>query len=278
MKGKVVVISGASSGIGEELGKLFSSKGANVVLSARRAEKLHDVARQCIDIGAERAEVISCDVSKEGDCKQLIAKTVDIFGQIDMLILNAGVGQSFFLEAMSPDVNIHQYMDVNYYGAVFPTISALPYLHSTNGRIVVVSSLGGLMPFPRQTLYNASKYALLGFFESLRMELLSKGSEVSVTIVCPGFVKTEITSGGGLGRDGKPIGKAASQKSLPGVKMISAKECAEDIAKAAESRTPLRVTPYWYTPILLMRKLFPNLVDKILVKIFSPSKNKKSTV
>lgn len=108
---------------------------------------------------------------------------------------------------MNEDVNIRQFMDINYYGCVYPTISALPYLQKTNGRIMVVSSIGGLIPFPRQTLYNASKYALMGFFESLRMELLSKQSKVSITMVCPGFVKTEITSGGGIGKDGKPIGK-----------------------------------------------------------------------
>ena len=110
---------------------------------------------------------------------------------------------------MNKDVNIRQFMDINYYGCVYPTIAALPHLQKTDGRIVVVSSLGGLMPFPRQTLYNASKYALNGFFDSLRMELQSKQSGVSITIICPGFIETEITSGGGLGRDGKPIGKLA---------------------------------------------------------------------
>lgn len=107
---------------------------------------------------------------------------------------------------MQPGVNIRTFMDVNYYGCVYPTIAALPHLQKTDGRIVVVSSLGGLVPFPRQTLYNASKYALNGFYDSLRLELQSRGSGVSVTLVCPGFVKTEITAGGGLGRDGKPMG------------------------------------------------------------------------
>lgn len=109
---------------------------------------------------------------------------------------------------MNDDVNIRQFMDINYYGCVYPTIAALPYLQKSNGRIMVVSSIGGLIPFPRQTLYNASKYALMGFFESLRMELLSKQSKVSITMVCPGFVKTDITSGGGIGKDGKPVGKS----------------------------------------------------------------------
>ena len=107
---------------------------------------------------------------------------------------------------MKSDVNYHQFMDINYYGCVYPTIAALPHLQKSNGRLIVVSSLGGLIPFPRQTFYNASKYALNGFFDSLRMELMGKQSGVSITMVCPGFVQTEITAGGGLGRDGKPIG------------------------------------------------------------------------
>ncbi|CAE7848218.1 HSD5, partial [Symbiodinium microadriaticum] len=84
---------------------------------------------------------------------------------------------SFFLEKMAEDVNVRQFMDVNYYGCVYPTVAALPHLHTSAGRIVVVSSLGGIMPFPRQTLYNASKYALVGFFDTLRMELQSKRSQ-----------------------------------------------------------------------------------------------------
>ena len=108
---------------------------------------------------------------------------------------------------MSKDANIHQFMDINYYGCVYPTIEALPFLQQSNGRIMIISSIGGLIPFPRQTLYNASKYALLGFFETLRMELQSKQSQVTITMICPGFVKTNITSGGGIGKDGKPIGK-----------------------------------------------------------------------
>ena len=160
--GKVVVITGASSGIGEELGLLYAKKGANVILAARRADKLESVTSRCLSSSKEKgfnSEVIalSCDVSKENDCKQLIDSTIAKFGKLDMLILNAGVGQSFFFEATSESFDIRQFMDINYYGCVYPTMFGLPYLHKTGGRIVVVSSLGGLMPFPRQTFYNATK-------------------------------------------------------------------------------------------------------------------------
>jgi len=191
--GKVVVVSGASSGIGKEISLLYAKQSARLILSARRQEQLESVAASCRAAGAENVEVVICDVSKEVDCKNMIEKAVTNYGGLDILILNAGVGQSFFLEAMNPDVNIRQFMDVNYYGCIYPTIAALPYLQkSTNeggGKIGVISSVGGLVPFPRQTLYNASKYALFGFFDSLRMELQSKKSHVNITMVCPGFVE-----------------------------------------------------------------------------------------
>ena len=169
---------------------------------------------------------------------------------------------------MNPEVNIHQYMDINYYGCVNTTIAALPYLQKSNGVIAVVSSLGGLMPFPRQTLYNASKYALIGFYDSLRMELKAKHSKVSICMICPGFVSTGITKGGGLGRDGKPIG-VSLEKASP-IPMSTVEDCATDILKAIDTRTDLTITPWWYTPICFMHKLFPSFVQSILLRVFAP--------
>jgi NADP-dependent 3-hydroxy acid dehydrogenase YdfG len=157
---KVVVITGGSSGIGEELGQLYAAKGAHVVMAARRVEKLEAAVKKCKEAaksGEVQVVAQACDVSKEADCKTLIEETINKFGKIDTLILNAGIGQSFFFESTSPEANIRQFMDINYYGCVYPTTYALPHLHKTAGRIVVVSSLGGLMPFPRQTYYNATK-------------------------------------------------------------------------------------------------------------------------
>jgi NADP-dependent 3-hydroxy acid dehydrogenase YdfG len=159
---KVVLITGASSGIGEELGMIYAARGDNVILAARRIEKLEGVLKNCRDqagSGKNGSVVMTqaCDVANQEDCKLLIDTAMAKFGRIDTLILNAGVGQSFFFESTSPDMNIRQFMDINYYGCVYPTMYALPELHNTAGRIVVVSSIGGLMPFPRQTFYNASK-------------------------------------------------------------------------------------------------------------------------
>lgn len=211
---------------------------------------------------------------------------------------------------MHSDFNIRQYMDVNYYGCVYPTIAALPHLQKSTadggGRIVVVSSLGGLIPFPRQTLYNASKYALLGFFDTLRMELQAKGSKVSISTICPGFIKTEITAGGGLGRDGKPVGTsmdpaankisnssnsptdsvtdAAKTASKPkktsaggGIQMISAADCAQQAIAAAEIRAHTTIIPkYPYLIIYNLRKFFPRWIDALLIKMYAPPPKPKN--
>lgn len=276
LNGKVVVITGASSGIGEELGLLYAKSGANLVLAARRVDKLESVTSRCLSSIKEKgfnSTVIplSCDVSKESDCKQLVDATIAKFGKLDMLILNAGVGQSFFMEATSETFDIRQFMDINYYGCVYPTMFGLPYLHKTGGRIVVVSSLGGLMPFPRQTFYNATKYALVGFFDTLRLEIQGKGTGVSISMICPGFVQTEITAGGGLGRDGKPIGKSMGGS----YKMITAAQCATEIAEAAEARQRLLITPKMYKPLIWIRKFFPELIDSYLTKQFVPKSGDK---
>lgn len=164
-------------------------------------------------------------------------------------------------------------MDVNYYGCVNTTIAALPILQKSKGAICVVSSLGGVMPFPRQTLYNASKYALMGFYDTLRMELQAKGSGVSISMICPGFVKTGITAGGGLGKDGKPIG-VSLEKASP-IPMISAKDCAEQIIRAVESRKKMLIVPSWYKPTYYLHKLFPSVVEAVMNMVFAPSPKKK---
>lgn len=280
---KTVVITGASSGIGEEVAKIYASQGVHLFLSARRVEKLAAVKDACLQESKGATEgsarkgsvsVISCDVAKEASCKALIDEVLRSTGAIDILVLNAGVGQTFFLEAMKEDVDYKQFMNVNYYGCLFPTLAALPHLSKTSGSIVVVSSLGGLIPYPRQTFYNASKFALVGFFETLRMELnmkkRPKGQDpVSITMVCPGFVETELTKGAGIGKDGKPFGSASEDSSKaatsrPG--MMSARKCAEDIVRATELKKKLLITPRWYWPIYVLRTMFPTIMDKVISK------------
>jgi len=270
-KGKVVVITGASSGIGEELALQYAKQGAKVVISARRVDKLNNLAETCKQTASD-VLVVAADVSKEADCKNLVETATQKFGAIDILILNAGLGQAFFLEATEGNTSMFKdFMEINYWGAVWTTYFALPALRKSRGRIAVISSMGGLVPFPRQTLYNSSKYALQGFFETLRTELGSSG--VSVTVANPGFIKTEMTTGAGIGKDGKPLSQSVvsgkpNANALAGSGMMSAKECARQIIAAIGQRERNIIVPSWYRFFPILKFFSPELLDYFLKKKF----------
>lgn len=168
--GKVVVITGASSGIGEALALFYASLGASLVLAARRSDKLKSVADKCSKLGSP-VLCVQADVSKEEDCKNLIEKTIDETGRIDILILNAGITMLKRLDELKNLDGVKKLMDVNFWGTVYCTFHALKYLKESRGTICVVSSLLGKGWAPTRTAYAASKHALDGFFHSLRLEV-----------------------------------------------------------------------------------------------------------
>jgi len=179
---QVVIVTGASAGIGRSLSLLLASQCAKVVIAARRVERLEKIAEQCRMFCGE-VLVVPTDVSNEMQCKALIEKTINAYGKLDMLINNAGLAASALLDEF-PDLCLFKHMmDVNFYGAVYCTYYALPHLKMTQGRIVAVSSVGGKAAIPYNTPYCASKYAMHGFYDSLRMELYQH--HVSCTVVCP---------------------------------------------------------------------------------------------
>ncbi|KAL0482075.1 dehydrogenase/reductase SDR family protein 7 [Acrasis kona] len=188
-EGKVVVVTGASSGIGMELARVYSKRKSKIVVAARRLSNLEELKKTCLDLGASEVLCIECDVSIEEDCKNLISKSVEKFGdRIDYLYLSAGVGLDQPFSEAKDLSNYKAIMDINYYGAIGCTLHALPYLTKSNGHICVVSSLQGKFALPQRCGYSASKHAVNGFFNSLRVEM--KG-QIKVTIVCPGYVWTE---------------------------------------------------------------------------------------
>jgi NAD(P)-dependent dehydrogenase (short-subunit alcohol dehydrogenase family) len=168
--GKVVIITGASSGIGESLALLYASLGASLVLAARRLDKLQSVADKCSKFGSN-VVCVQADVSKEEDCKKLIEKAIDETGRIDILILNAGITMLKRLDELKNLDGVKELMDVNFWGAVYCTFHALKHLKESGGTICVVSSLLGKGWAPTRTAYAASKHALDGFFHSLRLEV-----------------------------------------------------------------------------------------------------------
>jgi short-subunit dehydrogenase len=190
---RVIVITGASDGIGAELARQLASDRACLVLAARTADKLEAVAAQCQARGA-RTLVVPTDVAIEADCRALIDRAATEFGRIDALILNAGVSMHARLADIEGTGVYERLMRINLMGAVWPTHAALPHLKASRGQIVAVSSLAGLVGVPERTTYCATKFAMTGFFEALRVELAPEG--VSVTIAYPGVVATEIRRNG----------------------------------------------------------------------------------
>lgn len=165
---QVVIVTGASSGIGRSLALLLAGQGARVVLAARRAVQLALVAEECHQRGGE-ALVVPTDVSDEIQCKELVERTITTFGRLDMLVNNAGLAVVARLEDYSNLALFKNTIGVNFYGAVYCTYYALPHLKQSNGRIVAISSLGGKMHAPYNSAYVSSKFAMQGFFDSLRI-------------------------------------------------------------------------------------------------------------
>jgi short-subunit dehydrogenase len=185
---KVVIVTGASSGIGEATAREFAKNGSRVVLAARSEERL---SRIVADIKAENgdASFVITDVSNELDCKNLINKTIELHGTIDILVNNAGI--SMRASFIDTDVKVlHRLMDVNFWGTVYCTKYALPYLIKQKGSLIGVSSVAGFHGLPGRTGYSASKFAIHGFLETIRIENLKKG--LHVMIIAPGFTTTDI--------------------------------------------------------------------------------------
>lgn len=258
---QVVIVTGASSGIGKALALNLAHQGAKVVLAARRAERLEQVAADCRSLGAE-ALIVPTDVADEAQCKALVEKTIAHFGRLDMLINNAGLATLARFEDFS-DLNLFRHtMDVNFYGAVNCTHYALPYMKQNKGRIVVLSSLGGKAAIPYNTAYCASKYGLHGFYDALRMELAQHG--VGVSVICPWWVVTEFHEAQ-LDQNGLPRGE--SGRAIYSRKMMSAERCAEITLHAAyhRRREVLMGPGAWVT---LLKALAPGLLDWVAVKVF----------
>ena len=170
LKNKVVIVTGASSGIGEAMAREFAAQGARVVLGARSVQKLQLIAGDIRSRGGQAA-YCGVDVTDVGECRELIDTAVREFGGIDVLVCNAGLSMRAIFDDVDLEV-LHRLMDVNFWGTVNCCKFALPYLQQSHGSIVGISSVAGLHGLPGRTGYSASKYAMTGFLETLRIENL----------------------------------------------------------------------------------------------------------
>jgi NAD(P)-dependent dehydrogenase (short-subunit alcohol dehydrogenase family) len=257
--GKSVIVTGASLGIGREIALQLAEQGARLALGSRSNEELQRVANLCRERGAT-AIVTTADVSKEADCRTLVERTISKYGQIDALINNAGIGmRAMFGELPSPHV-METVMGVNFWGSVYCTYHALSHLKASNGRIVGVVSGGGKFPTPGACGYGASKHALVGFYDTIRIEL--KGTGVSVTAAYPEWVATGITSRAPKA-DGTPAGEIS-----PHEKGATRPEvCARRILKAAADRER-EVVSLKLKIGVMMAEILPRVIDGIAVRAY----------
>jgi short-subunit dehydrogenase len=255
MKDNVVVITGASKGIGAELARQLAARGAKLVLAARNLPELDAVAAQCRASGA-KVVTVKADVALDRDCQAVIAGAVLAFGRVDTLVNNAGVSMWARFEDIRDVSVLERIMQVNYMGSVYCTRHALPYLRQSRGRLVGISSLAGRTGVPTRTGYAASKHAMTGFFDSLRIEL--EGSGVTVTMVYPGFVATGIRENA-TGPDGMPILVSPVREGA----VMSAAECAGRIVRAIGRRDREVVMTARGRMGLWLKLLAPSLVDRI---------------
>ncbi|MGI9247306.1 MAG: SDR family oxidoreductase, partial [Steroidobacteraceae bacterium] len=216
--GRVVIVTGASEGIGRAFCLGLAAQAPRLVLASRNRDRLESLAAECSSLGAETL-VVPTDVTDEAACRALIEHTVARFGAIDMLVNNAGGTMWTRLDEITDLSIFERLMRLNYLGSVYPTFHALPYLKRSRGRLVAVASMAGLVGVPTRTGYSAAKHAVIGFFDSLRVELADTG--VAVIIVCPDFVVSEIHKRA-LGPDGQPLGS----NPMAQAKIMSAGQCA----------------------------------------------------
>ena len=253
--GKVVVVTGASQGIGKALCRDLAGQRPKLVLAARDAAALDAVAAECRTRGAETL-VVPTDVSEEAACRALVEKTVDRFGGLDVLVNNAGVGMLARFEEVT-DLSLYErLMRVNFLGSVYPTYYALPHLKKSRGQIVAVSSLVGLTGVPMRTAYAATKHAQVGFFDSLRVEL--RGTGVSVTVIAPYFVRSEIRK-----RSPGPDGRTVAASPVKEGEVMSAEECARLVVRAMERRQRLLVMSLKGKLLRWVKLVAPGLVDRM---------------
>lgn len=260
-RNKVVIVTGASAGIGKALAEQLDVQGAKVVIAARRKDRLQKIAEDCRSSGGQVLD-IPTDVGMEDQCRELIEGTIAAYGRLDMLINNAGMAASALFDEF-PNLQLFKHtMNVNFYGTVHCTYHALPYLKKTQGRLVAISSLGGKAAIPYNTPYCASKYAMHGFYDSLRMELLQHG--VSCTVVCPTWVATEFHEAQ-LTRDGTPRGPRG--RAYYTRRTMTSERCAQIILKAAEKRKrEVLMGPGAFA--VWMKVISPGLLDWFAVKVF----------
>jgi len=257
----VILITGASEGIGAEMARQWAARGKSgtaLVLAARSIDKLEAVANECRQFGCQ-VLVQRCDVGVQADCAALVGATIKAYGRLDILVNNAGMSAQALFSDVTDLGWYETLMRINHWGSVWCTHAALPHLKATRGRIVAISSLAGLVGVPGRTAYCGTKFAMTGFFEALRVELVPAG--VSVTLAYPGVVATDIRYRGFNAK-----GEAAGKSGLDESGAMSVETCARLIVDGTEARSRDIVMTAKGRLGRWIKLLAPGVVDKLALK------------
>jgi short-subunit dehydrogenase len=258
LKGHRIILTGASEGIGRALALALAAGGARLALAARDRQRLESLAQECRARGGE-ARALPTDVTNTQDCEWLVDETVKAFGGIDVLVHNAGITMWSRFDELKDLSIFERLLEVNYLAPVRLTALALPELKKSRGLLVAVASLAGLTGVPERSGYAASKHAMIGFFDSLRIELA--GSGVDVSVIAPDFVVSEIHKRA-IGPDGEPLGESPMMQS----RIMTAEDCAARIVRAIGKRKRLVLMSARGRLGRWLKLLAPAVIDRIAAK------------
>lgn len=264
LKDKVVIITGATSGIGEACAMIFGQEGAKVVITGRNAEKLQHTKDKLEILGIDVLGVLA-DAASESDNERMAQAALNKFGSIDILINNAGISMRALFEDLDLSV-FHKVMDTNFWGTVYATKYCLPEIFKSKGSIVGVSSINGYRGTPARTAYTASKYAMNGFFESLRTEVMKRG--VHVLVACPGFTASNIRNNA-LTAEGQSQGESPRDEG----EMMTAEAVAKAILQAVLKRKRDIVLTRQGKLAVFLNKWIPGIMDGIVYSHMAKEKD-----
>lgn len=264
MKDKVVIITGASSGIGKACAEEFGKNGAKIVITGRSQTSLLETADYLRSSGVDTLPIVA-DASLKEDNKRMVEETIKHYGKIDILINNAGISMRALFAELDLQV-FEKIMDINFYGTVYATKYCLPYILATKGSVIGISSINGYRGTPARTAYTASKYAMQGFLESLRTEVMKSG--VHVLVACPGFTASNIRNAALLA-NGQPQGESPRAEE----KLMSAEEVARHIYKATVSRKRDLILTTQGKLAVFLNKWIPGIMDNVVYNVMAKEKD-----
>ncbi|MFN3997605.1 SDR family oxidoreductase [Algoriphagus sp.] len=264
LKDKVVIITGATSGIGEACALTFGKEGAKIVITGRNQEKLDQSSKQLKSIGIEVLAVLA-DAGSEADNRRMADEAIKAFGRIDILINNAGISMRALFQDLDLEV-FRKVMDTNFWGTVYATKFCLPEILKSKGSIIGISSINGFRGTPARTAYTASKFAMNGFFESLRTEVMNQG--VHIMVAAPGFTASNIRNNA-LTAHGEAQGASPRDEG----KMMTAEEVAEEILKATMKRKRDLVLTTQGKLAVFFNKWAPKFMDGVVYREMAKEKD-----